>query len=98
MTTTSRSEGSDFVEIGAIIRLVSEGKASWFKIRTSTSGSGGTWMLGEGTRLRCLGIRNSPPIGSDPMPVLHFEILDGEHAGSTVSASGLWLYEIERAQ
>jgi len=48
---TCRSDGGEFVEIGAIIRLVSEGKASWFKIRTSTSGSGGTWILPKGTRL-----------------------------------------------
>ena len=81
------------MEIGAIIRLVSEGKASWFEIRTSTSGHGGTWMLAEGTRLRHVGIRNSPPIGSDPLPVPHFEILDGEHAGSIVTASGLWFFE-----
>ena len=95
MTTSSRSKGSEFVEIGAIIRLVSDGKAGWFKLRTSTSGSGGTWMLRESTRLQYVGIRNSPPIGSDPVPVSHFEILDGEHAGSIVTASGLWLYEIE---
>ena len=92
---TGGSEGGEFLEIGAIIRLVSEGKASWFETRTSTSGSGGTWKLPEETRLRYVGIRNSPPIGSDPLPVPHFEIIDGEHDGSIVTASGVWLYEIE---
>ena len=95
MTTTCRSEGSEFVEIGAIIRLVSEGKASWFRIRTSTNGFGGTWMLQAGTSLQYVGIRNSPPIGSDSMPVRHFEVLDGERAGEIVTESGAWLYEVE---
>jgi hypothetical protein len=84
------------VEIGAIIRLVSEGRASWFTVRTSTSGSGGTWMLPEGTRLRYVGIRNSPPIGSDPLPVPHFEIMTGEQAGSIVDRVGAWEFVVER--
>ena len=42
-----------------------------------------------------MGIRNNPPIGSDPMPAANFEVLDVEHAGSTVTGHGVWLYEIE---
>ena len=82
-----------FLEVGAVIRLTSGARAGWFEIRTATSGSGGTWMLPEGTRLRYVGIRNGPPIGSDPMPVAHFEVLEVEHAGSIVTASGLWFFE-----
>jgi len=50
-------------------------------------------MLPTGTRLRYVGLLNSPPIGSDPLPVPHFEILDGDYAGRVIDAIGVWLYE-----
>ena len=80
---------------GTLIWLVSPARAGWFEIRSATSGSGGSWNLPEGTRLRYLGIRNSPPIGSDPLPVSHYEILTGEHAGRIVDQIGSWEFETE---
>ena len=52
-------------------------------------------MLAEGTRLRYMGLMNSPPIGSDPMPVPHFRIMTGEHSGKLVTQIGEWEFEAE---
>ena len=76
-----------------IIRLIAPAKVGWFEVRTAFSGSGGTWDLPEGTMLRFAGLQNSPPIGSDPLPVPHFEVLSGDHAGHMVTALGVWRYE-----
>ena len=80
---------------GAILRLTGPGKAGWFEVHSALSGSGGTWVLPEGTRLRYAGLMNSPPIGSDPMPVDHFEVLTGEHTGRFVDQIGEWEFETE---
>ena len=70
-------------------------KASWFEVHSASSGSGGTWILPLGTELRYVGIRNSPPIGHDPLPVPHYEILTGEHIGRFVDQIGDWDFEVE---
>ncbi len=80
------------MEEGTVIRLAAPGRAGWFEVRSAFDGSGGTWVLSAGTRLRYVGFRNSPPIGSDPLPVPHYEILSGEHSGSIVNAIGIWQY------
>lgn len=83
------------MEVGTIIRLTAPAKASYFEVHSATSGSGGVWVLPEGTKLRFVGLLNSPPIGSDPMPVPHFEVLTGEHTGRFVDKVGDWDFETE---
>ena len=86
---------SELMKAGTAIRLTMPAKAGWFEVHSAFSGSGGTWILPEATRLRYVGLMNSPPIGSDPMPVDHFEVLTGEHKGRFVDQVGSWEFEAE---
>src|SRR5437899_13049637 len=81
---------------GMVIRMTAPAEAGWFEVHSAFSGSAGTWILPEGTKLRYVGLMNSPPIGSDPMPVDHFEVLTGEHTGRFVDQIGEWEIELER--
>ena len=78
---------------GQAIFLTCPARAGWFEVHSAFSGSGGVWTLPEGTRLEYVGLLNSPPIGSDPLPVDHFRILSGEHAGRIVDQIGDWEFE-----
>ena len=86
---------SEPMKAGKAICLTMPAKAGWFEVRDAWSGSGGVWILPEGTKLRYVGLMNSPPIGSDPMPVDHFEVLTGEHTGRFVDQIGEWEFEPE---
>ena len=83
------------MKAGKAIRLTMPAKAGWFEVRGAWSGSGGVWILPEGTKLRYVGLQNSPPIGSDPMPVPHFRIMTGQHSGKLVTQIGDWAFEAE---
>ena len=83
---------SELMKAGTAIRLRIPAKASWFEVHSAFSGSGGTWILPEGTRLRYVGLLSRPPIGSDPMPVPYFEILTGDRAGQIVNQVGEWQF------
>lgn len=83
------------VREGTMIRLLAPARAGWFEVKTAFSGSGGTRLLPEGTRLRYVGLMNSPPLGADPLPVNHFSIMNGEHAGGIATQLGRWHFVLE---